>query len=788
MRTATIRVQGIVQGVGFRPFVYRTAKDLSLRGYVMNLGDAGVRIVAQGRVEDIHALVQSIQTRPPSIARVDEVSVEWHDIEDLYQDFTIAESSPSRESAATAIPPDISVCDECVREIGDPNSRYHAYPFTSCTACGPRYSTITALPYDRPNTTMDVFELCSACANEYNDPRNRRHHAQTTACQQCGPMYWLTDSTGVRLEERNPIAVAAKLIDNGSILAVQGIGGTHIVTLTTRPEPILELRRRKGRAQRPFAIMARNEQVARSIATLTSDEMELLRSWRRPIVLAKVRKDIVSLHTDEPSANNILPRETIEAISPGLDTIGIMLPYSPLHHLLFGSSKEPSLVMTSANPSGVPMYIEPKEILQHLKGIVDYFLLHNRKIAQRVDDSVVKFTADRVPVFLRRSRGYVPESLDIKGMDADLQGMALGPEEKATGSIVKAGRIYMTQHIGDTRTNECVSFLRAALAHLSGLLGCEKLDFVACDLHPDFLSTELAEQIASTSEARLIRVQHHHAHLASIMVDNNITGDTSIVCITADGFGLGSDGKAWGGEVIEGNMLDFKRRGGLAPFRIVGADLTATYPLRSAIAILEHEDDKEILRRAQGRPIAPNTELDSETLRLLRQAASRGINTIESTSAGRFLDAVSGLLGVCLENTYDGEAPMKLEAIARESTLEIEPVWSTLDGVPVLDIEDGLRQVMNAVDRGWPIPDVAYAAQYYIGRGLAEIALNCCTDAGIEYAGLSGGVALNRIVTRAFLEHLKGNGIRPLLHKRIPPGDGGISAGQAAVGAARQSL
>jgi len=465
---AHIHVNGIVQGVGFRPFIYRVAKELSLLGYVLNLGDAGVSIVVEGSQENINELVQEIKSNPPSISTIDTLDVEWRDITNEFNDFTIEQSSMSKgEEAEPIIPPDIAICEDCVKELSDPESRWYHYPFTSCAACGPRYSTIISLPYDRPNTTMDEFPLCDTCETGYISPLNRRYHAQTTACENCGPLYQLLDAQGS--VTNNPIESAARLIEGNAILAIQGIGGTHLVTKTTEPIPIQELRRRKKRVLRPFAIMVRNESVLNQFFAPTQEEIALLRSWKRPIVLIKKKKRNVTV---------VIPEESIEEIAPGLDTIGVMLPYSPLHHLLFQELSEPALVFTSANPTGVPMYIDPRVIFSDLSGIADYFLVHNRRIHQRADDSVIKFVQKENPVFIRRARGYVQEPLQLVGVPKNLRALAVGPEEKATSSVLLSGRVYPTQHIGDTDRVENIQFLSNAFNHLMDLIGAIRLDAI----------------------------------------------------------------------------------------------------------------------------------------------------------------------------------------------------------------------------------------------------------------------------------------------------------------------
>ncbi len=557
-KRAVLHVTGIVQGVGFRPFVYRVADSLSLTGFVQNLGDAGVKVVVEGEDDKIRALIKWVENKPPSISRVDTLDVAWENPSNSFNSFEIHKSTMFRaEGFVPVLPPDIAICNDCVEDLISPDSRWYLYPFTSCAACGPRFSTITGLPYDRPNTTMIDFPLCDTCNTGYTAPLNRRYHAQTTACEDCGPSYRLVDSQGKRIDSSDPVLQLSRLIEEGSIAALQGIAGTHIVTKTTDTEPLEMLRRRKNRFQRPFAIMVKDLSILRQTVHITPKEENLLTSWRRPIVLLQ-KKD-----GSNSDASSVIPDAVLELIAPGLDTIGVMLPYAPVHHLLFRYTTEPAFVMTSANPTGVPMYIEPEVVVSELQDIVDYSLVHNRRVFQRADDSVIKVLPDNNPVFIRRARGYVPEPHHFEGPWKTIKAISVGPEEKGTASVLKSERIYPTQHIGDINRVESLDFLSNAMNHILHLLDVNELDGVACDFHPEFLTTDLAEKLAKEQNIPLFQVQHHHAHLASMIVDRKLSSDTSIVCITADGFGLSQDGNAWGGDILSGNLGSFERVGGL---------------------------------------------------------------------------------------------------------------------------------------------------------------------------------------------------------------------------------
>jgi len=776
MKRAVIHVTGIVQGVGFRPFIYRIAESLSLTGYVLNLGDAGVKVIVEGEEKKIQTLLDHIENRPPSISRIDTLDVVWEDSANSFSSFEIQKSSMDRtEGSIPVLPPDIAICNDCIEDLTNPDSRWYLYPFTSCAACGPRYSTITDLPYDRPYTTMIDFPLCDTCNTGYTNPLDRRYHAQTTACESCGPIYTLLDGNGKTVETDEPIRHVSGLIENGSIVAVQGIAGTHIVTKTTDTEPLELLRRRKRRSQRPFAIMVEDLTHLRELVNLTSKEESLLTSWKRPIVLLKKR-----------DVSDTIPGDVVDLISPGLDTIGVMLPYAPAHHLLFRYTSEPALVMTSANPTGVPMYIRPEIIVSELKDIVDYSLVHNRRVNQRADDSVIKVLPYDNPVFIRRARGYVPEPLHFEGPWKDIKAIAVGPEEKATGSVLKSGRIYPTQHIGDINRVESLDFLSSALDHILHLLGVENLGGVACDLHPEFLTTELAENIANERNIPLFRVQHHYAHLTSMIVDHSIPSDTSIVCITVDGFGLGSDGNAWGGEILLGDLRDFDRVGGILSVDYPGGDLSAIYAARPTLGLLNgHLDKDQLFEILDGSPIGPNTIVDRQTLNMLIDTLDRGVNTMKSTSAGRFLDSVAMVLGVCSENSYDGECPMKLEAASKESDLRISAEYVTREKRSYLDTSDALLKIIDLKKNGVSRHEIAYAAHWYLGTALAEIACDVAVQEGVEHVGFSGGVALNRIITKAVVDRVNQENLNPLIHNRVPPGDGGISIGQVAFAGAK---
>jgi hydrogenase maturation protein HypF len=591
----------------------------------------------------------------------------------------------------------------------------------------------------------------------------------------------LVDTNGNQIEDDNPVQHVARILGEDKVVAIQGIAGTHIATKTSDSRAIETLRQRKKRFQRPFAIMVRNLSTLKLIVHLNPEEEKLLTSWRKPIVLLEKRIN-----------SELIPNKVQDVIAPGLDTIGVMMPYAPVHHLLFQYIDEPALVLTSANPTGVPMYIEPDVVISELSDIVDFSLIHNRRVYQRADDSVIKFVGEDKPVFIRRARGYVPDPLQFTDSWKSVKVVGVGPEEKVTAAVLKAGMIYPTQHIGDINRVESLDFLSDAMKHILHLLDVDKLDGVACDLHPEFLTTDLAEQMSSEQDIPLFRVQHHHAHLASMIVDHKLMHDTSIVCITADGYGFGQDGNAWGGDILFGGLRDFRKMGGLESIDYPGGNLSAVFAARSVLGILKSYlgnslEKDDLLRIVGSAPIGPDTKMTSDTLDILIDSLNRQISTLSSTSAGRFLDAVSMVLGVSSMNSYDGECPMKLEALAKTTELLIKPRFMKTKGGLILDTSHGLMQVLEMKEEGVSRNEIAYAAQWYLGESLAHIACEVAEKNQVQHIGFSGGVALNRIITRAVVEQISQENFLPLIHNRVPPGDGVSSIGQVAVAAANLS-
>lgn len=749
---AKINVTGIVQGVGFRPFIYRIAVENGLKGYVRNRGDAGVEIFLEGEESRIDSFLRDLRKKKPPLAQIHDVIVKKLQGRDEYENFTIHKSSEEAEFSGSVIPPDIAICDDCLRELRDPNDPRYEYFFITCTNCGPRFTIITKLPYDRENTTMRDFPMCSFCRKEYTDPSNRRFHAQTVACPKCGPKAYLTTSKGKTLEYKDPIREAGRLISEGFILAIKGYGGFHVAASTVKNKPLARLREVKHRSQKPFAIMARDLKAIKTFAQVSKSEEALLTSHTRPIVLLnKSSKYYLS-----------------DSVAPGLHNVGVMLPYTGLHYMLFDKVDDAAFVMTSANPPNQPIIKDNDEALRKLGDTVDYFLFHNRHIAHRCDDSVTRMHGSNL-VFIRRSRGYAPAPIMLK-QRAKRCVVALGGEQNNTACVLLGNKAFISQHIGDVENIETKDFLEEAAKHLIQLTN-SKVEAVACDLHPKFTTTKLAQELAEENGWQLFQIQHHYAHVAALMAEYDVK---KIVGICCDGYGYGEDGEAWGGEIVLGkrDLSNFKRVAHLEKQPLVGGDLATRYPLRMAAGILHKKVDlaEWLLQYKQHFPHG-----EKEVQILLRQL-EKSSNTVETTSCGRVLDAVAAVLGICYERTYEGEPAMKLESVAikGKDVLRLRPM---IQG-DILNTSEMLMQIFENKKK-MPKEDLACSAHVYLAQGLAELAIQKALENKIEAVGFTGGVACNQIMTSAMRKIVEAAGLRFFVHEAVPPGDGGLSFGQA---------
>jgi hydrogenase maturation protein HypF len=760
---AYLLVEGIVQGVGFRPTVYRLAKVMNLTGYVRNMGNI-VEILIQGPYEDINLFVDELYEHKPVRSQINNIKVDIQDKispEDKYDDFSIIESS-DEISGSAVIPPDMSICDTCLEEILNDKDQHYYYPFTACTDCGPRFTLIDKIPYDRKNTTMDEFPLCDYCNQEYTDPLNRRYHAEATCCPDCGPEVYLYKDE--RIESHDPIKDASRLIDEGNILAIKGIGGTHLVCKTSTEDAIDRLRERLGRKTQPFACMSPDLKTASLFVDYSADEAKMLESVARPIV-------VLDKSEDYNLADNL---------SPGLHNQGVMLPYTGLHHLLFKYTLEEAYVMTSANMPGDPMLIDNKDIVSKLDGIADYHLLHNRRILNRCDDSVVRFR-NNSPAFIRRSRGYVPKPYDFSNINVKDNILAVGPELDVTFSILKEGKCYPSQHIGNTSKIRTLEFMENAIDHLLSLTKTQRLDYIACDMHPDFNTTKLAKELAVKHEARLVDVQHHHAHAASLMAEH---GEDELVVIAADGVGYGEDSNIWGGEVLYLNSTGkYVNTGGLKTQLMPGGDISTKYPIRMAMGILYDVMDAEELESIMKDEYKDFFKYgDKEVDMTLKQLENR-FNTAYTSSMGRVLDSISVLLKVSKSRGYEGECSMKLESAAKNAqdliniTLEKEVV----DKRVVIDTSGLLLDVLELIRSDVPSCEIARASQKALAESMSDVAIITADTYNVDKIGATGGVFYNEYISEIVKKNVENEGYEFLQHEKTCCGDGSVSMGQCAV-------
>jgi hydrogenase maturation protein HypF len=783
MQRATVRIDGVVQSVGFRPFVYRTAVELGLHGTVRNLGDAGVRIELEGPADRVDRFVDRLRTDPPPLATIESLTVETESIDaHSHDDFRI-ETSRAAGGGTGTVPPDTATCEACLADLRDPSSRFHGYWATACVDCGPRFTVIESLPYDRETTSMAAFPPCADCAADYDDPADRRYHAQAVACPTCGPRLTFHrhggDDAAVPAEPDGDVdplpdapaatdgaatAAAAEALGAGDVVVVKGIGGAHLACDATDAAAVERLRDRTGRSRKPFAVMAPSLERVEEFASVSAPERATLTSARRPIVvLGRAGGGLAS------------------NLAPGLHTVGVMLPYSGLHHLLFDRLDRP-LVVTSANRPGRPMQASNRAIIDQLRDVADASLLHDRRIVARCDDSVVR-VLDGAAVPLRRSRGYVPLPLEATVAGAGTGGpdvLAVGPERDVTAAVLAGDDCYLTQHVGDVDDVESFAFLRSAIDHLLDLTDASLPPVVAHDAHPAFRTTTYAAELGDRADVcRTVPVQHHHAHAASLLLEHD---RRRAVCVTADGVGHGSDGTAWGGEVLDATLTGFERVASLAPVPLPGGDRATRYPVRSLVGLLSGWDDDAIRRLV--------ADLDwsfprAAELGVVQRQLERGINTPTTTSAGRFLDAVAALADVCHERTYEGEPATKLEAAAVDgSPRQLAVPYDTVDGRPVVDTPRLTERLVALRREGVGAADVAATAQRALADGLARLAVDAAAERGVEGVGLTGGVAYNAAIRRRVAERVRAADRSFLCNERVPPGDGGIAYGQAGVAAA----
>jgi hydrogenase maturation protein HypF len=784
-----VEVNGIVQGVGFRPFVYKLAHSLSLKGTVLNTA-AGVLIEAEGATEELEVFVSRLVSDAPPHAAIDTISTEK--LEPIgYEEFTISSSMPG-VSLNTLISPDIATCGDCRRELSDPADHRHLYPFINCTNCGPRYTIISDVPYDRENTTMRDFAMCPVCGAQYSEPADRRYHAQPLCCHDCGPELVLTDREGkviaggntksnadVNIAARNitagniaidkeaaidPVNRAAELLATGSILAMKSLGGYHLVCSALDSIAVEELRRRKYRDEKPFALMAGELETIRKYCEIDDISSQLLQSVASPIVLLPKKPDCT------------LP----ERLAPGNPNLGVMLAYTPAHLLLFSAEtgkkvKCPEiLVMTSGNKSDEPICYEDEDAFSRLKGIADYFLTNNRPIRTRTDDSVLRTFRGR-EYFIRRSRGYVPApvTIDRTVLPAGPPSvLALGGELKNTFCMTKDNRFFISQHIGDLENLETLQSFEESIEYYKRLFGI-KPAIAAFDMHPAYLSTAYAQGLKGIA---MVPVQHHHAHVASCMAENNLVGD--VIGVAFDGTGYGEDGNIWGGEFFTGSYANFQRTAHLQYFRLPGSEAAVREPWRVAASLL-HQFGYEL--------DLPGG-IAAEKLKIVAGMLEKGINSPMTSSMGRLFDAVAALIGIKAVNRFEGQAAIELEhaaagKIGSTYCYNMEDVYNNYT-IGIKGIIGGILEDIAAGE----LPGIV-SGRFHgtVANMVEEVCCRIRKDKGLDRVILSGGVFQNMLLLSACLDKLELQGFKVYIHRKVPANDGGISLGQAVIAMARQS-
>ncbi|WP_075980407.1 carbamoyltransferase HypF [Bacillus massilinigeriensis] len=755
-RAIKITVKGRVQGVGFRPFIFQLADEYGIKGTVQNNMD-GVKIYAEGDGKAIEDFVASIQSKSPRLSRIDQVEV----IEVAFSGFQIFSIIPSERTGKSSlvIPIDSAVCDDCLDEMRDPKNFRYRYPFINCTQCGPRYTIIEALPYDRPYTVMKEFDMCNECKDEYEDPMNRRHHAQPIACGTCGPEVCLKTMKGeVVAKQEEAMSMASSLLHKGKIIAIKGIGGYHLACDAFNDIAVSTLRERKGRPSRPLAVMAATVNVVKEICLVSDQERDVLKSPEAPIVIMNKKRD----------------SGLADGLAPGLNTIGVMLPYTPLHHLLFDEGEITVLVMTSANPSGLPMLYQDEEAFSYLDGIADYVLSNTRGILHPLDDSVVQFIDGKM-AFLRRSRGYVPDPMvtnqPIHGV------VALGPQQKNTFAIGRHEQIFIGPHIGEMENLEVVNHFQHEFHHLMKWMGIQA-ETIAVDMHPGYMTSELAEKM----EGEVIPVQHHHAHMVSCMEDNGIN-DTAFGIIL-DGTGYGEDGHIWGFEILYGDASSYKRLAHLKYTHLPGNEKAINEPWRNATAMLvDYFGD-------YGRQLAERLFHNKVyEIEILTKMINKELNSPLAGTCGRLFDAVSAILGICEVATYDGEAAIRLsEQMIEGASVEPYPyemVQNSDSELEIIDFGPSLLSIVKERLNGVSIKTIV--------QKFHETIVAICVDRIVSLSKknpdlhknvvLSGGSFHNPFLSKEIANRLRDKEFQVFTHERVPCNDGGLSLGQLIIAA-----
>jgi hydrogenase maturation protein HypF len=750
-----IHVSGIVQGVGFRPYVYRLAAERRLTGQIANTA-AGAVIEVQGAPEAVDEFLALLPAQAPPLALITDVriaEIECHGDDE----FRILPSQKS-ETVRTLIPPDMAVCGDCLRELFDPTDRRYLYPFINCTNCGPRFTIVRGIPYDRPQTSMAAFPMCARCRAEYEDPQDRRFHAQPNACWDCGPQVELWNARGQLVSASDPLGEAAALLRDGSVLAVKGLGGFHLAVDATNPNAVEQLRARKHRVEKPFAVMVPDLETAAQLCELDTEERDLLSQPQRPVVLLRCQN----------------PSPIADAVAPFNLFLGIFLPYTPLHYLLLEKSRLQALVMTSANLSEEPIVRKNSEAATRLAGVADFFLVHNREILRRCDDSVVRRVGGRVRQ-LRRSRGFVPVPVFLdRKLPATL---AVGGELKNTLCLTKGRQAFLSQHIGDLENVEAHHFFREAVEHLQNILEIRP-SIVAYDLHPDYFSTRWA--LASTA-MKAVGVQHHHAHIASCMAENHLQG--RVIGLALDGTGYGTDGQIWGGEVLLADYVNFERAAHFAYVALPGGSAAIREPWRTAASFLLRAYGPELVRL----PIPFLEQIPLGKIRTVLRMVERHVNSPLTSSCGRLFDGVAALINLRHEVNYEAQAAIELE-MCRDESVSGQPYLFAVyeeDGVLQIDPAPVFRSIVEDVLQRATQGQISQRFHEGLVEALGRVAHVVRERTSLNRVCLSGGSFQNVYLAIALERKLVKEGFEVFTHSEVPPGDGGLSLGQAVVAAHR---
>ncbi|UCF61891.1 MAG: carbamoyltransferase HypF [Anaerolineaceae bacterium] len=757
-RGARIHITGIVQGVGFRPFVYSLATRLSITGWVRNTS-AGVEIEVDGTPEALDAFVHALREEAPPLARIDEFHVQDQPANG-FSDFEIIHSEAIPD-AFQPISPDVSLCADCLRELLDPNDRRYRYPFLNCTNCGPRFTIIKDIPYDRPQTTMAPFEMCADCASEYENPLDRRFHAQPVACPECGPHISLEVDGKTVAEREEALQAARRVLKEGRVLAVRGLGGFHLACDATNPDAVATLRRRKLRVDKPFALMMPDLETVEAHCLLDDVERELLQSHQRPIVILMRREESDVTHE----------------VAPGQDTLGVMLPYTPLHILLIEPEEDfpPALVMTSGNLSEEPIATENEEARERLDDLADAFLLHDRRIQTRCDDAVVR-TFDGAVYPLRRSRGYAPFPVHLPWKLPPI--LAVGGELKNTYCLTRGSYAFLSHHIGDMENYETLCAFEDGVDHYERLFRVQP-EIMAYDLHPDYMATRYALARAEQEGLSAEGVQHHHAHIAACMAEHGIPDGESVIGVSFDGTGYGEDGAIWGGEFLLTDYRRFERPYHLAYVPLLGGEAAVRQPWRLALAWLfqadlEADEDLAVIETA-----------GPEARELLKRMYDGRINAPLTSSMGRLFDAVSSLANVRHEVNYEAQAAIELEALVdpdENGVYRFMFADENIDPVPMF------REIVGDLRAGVSVPKIAARFHNGVAHMVDQVCRAIRDQSGIEEVALSGGVWQNMVLLSRTVRLLRQSGFEVYLHRQVPANDGGLSLGQAVVAAHRLAL